>query len=73
MPDHAFNEVFAELKSIFGPKGDDIISSGDAVSDRSERERFVAAYEARHSFQSDLTGGMTLVVGEQDRSGTCRA
>ena len=59
------NDV-TELKSIFGPKGDDIISSGDPVADAAERERFVAAYEAKHSFQSDLTGGMTLVVGEQD-------
>ena len=56
----------AELKDIFGYQGEDIISSGDAVSDRAERERFVAAYDATHHFQSDLVGGMTLFVGPQD-------
>jgi DUF2950 family protein len=55
-----------ELKSIFGPRGDDIISSGDPVADRAERERFIAAYDSRHFFQSDLSGGMNLVVGDQE-------
>ena len=56
----------AQLKEIFGPEGEDIISSGDPIADRAERERFLAAYDVRQSLQSDLSGGLTLVVGEQD-------
>lgn len=32
-----------ELLAIFGPRGKDLISSGDAVADRAARERFVKA------------------------------
>jgi hypothetical protein len=50
-PEDAFNALLEatknndtrELLSIFGPPGRDIISSGDAVSDREDRERFVKA------------------------------
>jgi hypothetical protein len=37
----AGNNDIEELSAIFGPKGKDIISSGDAVADKRARERFV--------------------------------
>jgi hypothetical protein len=33
------------LLAILGPEGQDIISSGDAVSDKADRDRFLAAYD----------------------------
>jgi DUF2950 family protein len=36
-----------ELLKVLGPKGQQIVSSGDPVADQGTREKFVAAYEAR--------------------------
>ena len=36
-------------RRVLGPDGDDIVSSGDEVADAATRERFVAAYDARHT------------------------
>ncbi len=41
------------------------IGSGDAVADRAAAERFVAAYETKHSIQRDGDKA-TLVVGDND-------
>ncbi len=35
------------LLAILGPEGEDIISSGDRVSDRADRDRFLEAYQER--------------------------
>ena len=56
----------AKLLQIFGPNGEDIVFSGDPVSDQAERERFLAAYDAQHKLQSDLAGSTILSVGAQD-------
>jgi hypothetical protein len=57
-PEAAFNALVAAartndvtgLLAIFGPGGKDIISSGDAVADRSARERFVKAADEAVKF-----------------------
>src|SRR5215831_18715981 len=36
------------LVTVLGPDGEDIVSSGDEVADAATRQRFVAAYDARH-------------------------
>src|SRR5881392_2864192 len=56
----------AQLKKVFGPDGDEIISSGDPVADRADDDRFLAAYDASHHFDTDANGRITLVVGESD-------
>ena len=41
-----------ELQAILGPGTDDMISSGDEVMDKAERQRFLAKYDAKHSLVS---------------------
>lgn len=36
------------IVTVLGPDGADIVSSGDAVADAATREKFVAAYDAKH-------------------------
>ncbi|CAM5212631.1 hypothetical protein BTHI11S_03411 [Bosea thiooxidans] len=52
------------LYSIFGMAGRDILFSGDEKRDEENRQRFVAAYEARHSIvETGRTA--TLLLGEE--------
>jgi hypothetical protein len=54
-----------ELTSIFGPGVKAIISSGDPVSDKERREKFIEAYDAKNSLARE--GEKTvLIVGEKD-------
>src|SRR5262249_62317091 len=48
------------LVSILGDEGKALVSSGDEVSDRRSRERFVAAYDEKHQFEA---GGGKVVPG----------
>ena len=50
---------------ILGPEGEEIVSSGDEVADRTVREKFVAAYDAKHSLVVE-DGKTILVMGEDD-------
>ncbi len=36
------------IVTVLGPDGADIVSSGDPVADAATREKFVAAYDAKH-------------------------
>ena len=49
---------------LLGPGVDDLLSSGDAVADKADRDWFVAADNAKHSIDADGTDKMTLSVGE---------
>ncbi len=53
------------LLAIFGADGARLIDSGDPVSDREARNRFVAAYDIDHRIESANHGRATLVVGTQ--------
>jgi len=55
-----------ELRTILGPGSDTIISSGDPVADKSERERFVKRYEEKNSIAGSDTGKAILSVGSED-------
>ncbi len=73
-PRQAFNRLVqavrendtTELLAIFGPKGKDIISSGDAVADERARERFVTAAKEAVRF-SKLDSKTVLVVIGKDK------
>jgi hypothetical protein len=50
-------------RAILGEGADEILSSGDAVSDRNQFAEFVASYDERHRFTDAPDGGYTLLVG----------
>jgi hypothetical protein len=54
-----------ELLSIFGPDAKELIYSGDPVSDRQRRERFIGEYDKKNSLAQEGEK-MVLVVGEKD-------
>ena len=54
------------LLKVLGPKGQQIVSSGDPVADRAAREKFVTAYGTKHSITRDSLDQATLVIGDDD-------
>ena len=48
------------------PGGKAIVSSGDPVADTNIREKFVAAYEAKHAIEREGDGTQTLIIGADD-------
>jgi hypothetical protein len=54
------------LLQILGPEAGPTVDSGDAVQDKNVRERFVHAYETRHSLVADTDGSRTLQVGADE-------
>jgi len=54
----------ARLEALLGPGTEELLSSGDAVQDKSDRANFVATYRKKHSLRASGPDAMTLVVGE---------
>ena len=54
-----------EILAIFGPEAKEIIFSGDPVSDKERRERFIKAYDQKNSLSKE-GDKMVLIVGEKD-------
>jgi hypothetical protein len=73
-PDEAASALAAAVKSgvkkdmlkVFGPNGEDIISSGDEVSDASYREKFTTAYDAKHAISMEGDTSAVLMLGPKD-------
>jgi Protein of unknown function (DUF2950) len=55
-----------EMLAIFGPAGKEIISSGDAVAEKTERERFAKACEEMNKLEKETDNKVTLVVGKNE-------
>ncbi len=55
----------AAIVEILGPDGEEIVSSGDEVADRNTRDKFVAAYDAKHSLAEE-NGETIVVIGDDD-------
>jgi len=51
---------------VLGHNGQDIISSGDKVADDNARQKFVAAYDAKHAVTMDGDNKAILIVGDED-------
>jgi hypothetical protein len=56
----------AELRKLLGPDVDELLSSGDPVQDKANRQRFLDLYQAKHSLSEEGKGTMVLVVGGDD-------
>jgi hypothetical protein len=54
-----------EVLAIFGTEAKDVMFSGDPVSDKERRERFIRAYDQRNSLTKE-GDKMVLTVGEKD-------
>jgi hypothetical protein len=55
-----------EMLKVFGADGEDIISSGDEVSDASYREKFTTAYDAKHAITMEGDKKAVLMLGPKD-------
>lgn len=56
----------AELLKIFGPAGQDLISSGDKIADKNARARFVDHYNKGNKILLDDAHKATLVIGTDE-------
>jgi hypothetical protein len=73
-PEAAFEALVAAIEKndatamtrLLGPGVEDVLDSGDAVGDRADRERFVAAYKARHALEASGGEKSMLILGEED-------
>ncbi len=73
-PQDAIDALVASAKSgdekaalvVLGQDGQDIISSGDKVSDDAVRTRFVASYDAKHQIAMEGDSKAVLVIGDND-------
>lgn len=54
------------IQAILGPDSEELISSGDSVADNASRDKFVAAYEQKHSLEARTTDTMILNIGADD-------
>ena len=73
-PDEAASALVSAAKTgdpksivtVLGPDGEDIVSSGDEVADVATREKFVAAYDAKHQITMDGDNRAIMVIGGED-------
>jgi len=57
----------AQLKSVLGSDSDEILSSGDPVADKNDREAFLKAYDEKQLVTgTDKADSLTIVVGQSD-------
>lgn len=64
--DAAKSQDKKQLLTVLGPKGQQIVSSGDPVADQMARDKFVTAYDAKHTVTQDGDDKATLVIGDDD-------
>lgn len=54
------------IVTVLGPDGEDVVSSGDEVADAATRQKFVAAYDAKHQIAMEGDSKATMVIGLED-------
>ncbi|MEI6153024.1 MAG: DUF2950 domain-containing protein [Deltaproteobacteria bacterium] len=54
------------LSAIFGPAGRKVLSSGDAVQDRADREKFLKAYEVKNALVQAGDSKAVLHIGTEE-------
>ena len=55
-----------KMKRVLGPDADEIIDSGDEVADAETRQRFLSAYDAKHSLSFEGNKKASIVLGVND-------
>jgi Protein of unknown function (DUF2950) len=71
-PEEAVGELVAaskeqdsqRLQNLLGPGTESLISSGDTVADRKERDSFLSRYDVYHQLVAGGTNDLVLLVGE---------
>lgn len=56
----------AVLRAILGDHGENLVSSGDAVADAQNRDRFIAAYNDAHKIERNGDTQARLVIGKDE-------
>ncbi len=56
----------AALSAILGPDAKDVLSSGDEVEDKNDRDQFVQKYQQMHRLVREPDGTTTLYVGAEN-------
>jgi hypothetical protein len=56
----------SQMKRVLGPHADDIVESGDEVADAETRQRFLSAYDAKHSFSFEGNKKASISLGADD-------
>jgi Protein of unknown function (DUF2950) len=54
------------MLAVLGSRAGDIVESGDDVADAGMRQRFLAAYDTRHSIRAEGNKKATLILGADD-------
>lgn len=54
------------ILKVLGKDGQDIVESGDDVADAEARQRFLSAYDAKHSVKAEGNKKATLILGADD-------
>jgi hypothetical protein len=54
------------IRSVLGPEGSQIASSGDPTEDKSIRNQFVSAYDAKHQLTMEGDNKAILIIGRDD-------
>jgi Protein of unknown function (DUF2950) len=73
-PEDAVAALAAAVKSgiktailkVLGNSAEDVVESGDEVADAETRQRFLSAYEARHSIKTEGNKKALLILGADD-------
>jgi hypothetical protein len=55
-----------QMKRVLGPNADEIVDSGDEVADAETRQRFLSAYDAKHSLSFEGNKKASIILGEDD-------
>jgi len=55
---------YAALSAIIGPKANDLLSSGDPVQDKKDRQSFLKLYQEVHAYWRDGPDQVLLTVGK---------
>ena len=64
---HATKESWPSgVVAVLGRDGVDIVSSGDEVADEAIRQKFLAAYDAKHQVTIDGDSKAVLIIGQED-------
>jgi len=54
------------IVTVLGPDGNDIVSSGDDVADAATRQKYLAAYDAKHQISMEGDNKAIIVIGQED-------